>query len=447
MEGNLRGVPNRDGSRIAWELRIGYQGTREHGIIGYWPQMSEAEADLERQNILADIRRGTWVPFSVQRKRAKQKQLVTAVTVREAATMFYNDIKGGLTARGREGMLWRIGHLLEFFAKPDDPEDDPRHERVDWALQDVDHAAVSAYRRQKRGETRLKKGKTVPRLTPVNVNKTVEALARIIEWAKMEGLYEGENPAANKAQREKVKKRDPVGTWLDYDLLMCALDAADDLDANSPRSDYRNLGRTVVFALLFIGGLRVTEVCLLRWRHVDFARGVIRIIDSKGRPLREVVIVAGLRDFLLEYKARTRWPGRDDYLVPTAKGKRRTKDSVRQRILNPTIARAAELADERELPQAFPETLGTHAGKRTAASYLIEAGYDIGWVMDQLGHADGRLTMAVYRQSRRRRKDPRVRELVWSPELEAMSPAHPSAAADERAPAPRRHGARASSAE
>lgn len=120
---------------------------------------------------------------------------------------------------------------------------------------------------------------------------------------------------------------------------------------------------------------------------------------------------------------------------------------MRQRILNPTIARAAELADERELPQAFPETLGTHAGKRTAASYLIEAGYDIGWVMDQLGHADGRLTMAVYRQSRRRCKDPRVRELVWSPELEAMSPAHPSAAAEVSAPAPRRHGARASSCE
>ena len=434
MKGNLRGVPNKDRTRIAWELRIRYHGNSEHGIIGYWPQMSETEADLERQNILADIRRGTWVPFSVQRKRAKQKQVVTAVTVREAATMFYNDIKGGLTPRGREGMLWRIGHLLEFFAKPDDPDDDPRNERVDWALQDVDHAAVSAYRRQKRSETRLKKGKTVPRLTPVNVNKTVEALARIIEWANMEGLYEGENPAASKAQREKVKRRDPVGTWLDYDLLMCALDAAADLDANSPRRDYRNLGRTLVLALLFIGGLRVTEVCLLRWRHVDFARGVIRIIDSKGRPLREVVIVAGLRDFLLEYKARTRWPGRDDHIVPTAKGKRRTKDSVRQRILNPTIARAAELADERELPQAFPETLGTHAGKRTAASYLIEAGYDIGWVMDQLGHADGRLTMAVYRQSRRRRKDPRVRELVWSPELEAMSLAHPSAAWTSRRP-------------
>jgi integrase len=103
----------------------------------------------------------------------------------------------------------------------------------------------------------------------VNVNKTVEALARIIEWAKMEGLYEDENPAASKAQREKVKKRARVGTWLDYDLLMCALDAAADLDANSPRSDYRNLGRTIVFALLFIGGLRVTEACLLRWRHVD----------------------------------------------------------------------------------------------------------------------------------------------------------------------------------
>ena len=120
--------------------------------------------------------------------------------------------------------------------------------------------------------------------------------------------------------------------------------------------------------------------------------------------------------------------------MPTAKGRRRTKDSVRQRILNPTIARAAELADERELPQAFPETLGTHAGKRTAASYLIEAGYDIGWVMDQLGHADGRLTMAVYRQTRRRRKDPRVRELVWSPELEATSPAHPARRRTSRRP-------------
>jgi hypothetical protein len=68
--------------------------------------------------------------------------------------------------------------------------------------------------------------------------------ARIIAWAKMEGLYEGENPAASKAQCEKVKKRDPVGTWLDCDLLMCARDAAADLDANSPGSDYRNLAQS-----------------------------------------------------------------------------------------------------------------------------------------------------------------------------------------------------------
>ena len=100
------------------------------------------------------------MPFSIQRKRAKQKQVVTAVTVREAATMFYNDIKGGLTPRGRGGnAAGASGTCWNSSPKPDDPEDDPRNERVDWALQDVDHAAVSAYRRQKRGETRLKNGR------------------------------------------------------------------------------------------------------------------------------------------------------------------------------------------------------------------------------------------------------------------------------------------------
>ena len=58
-----------------------------------------------------------------------------------------------------------------------------------------------------------------------------------------------------------------------------------------------------------------------------------------------------------------------------------------------------------------------YSGRRTAVTFMVEAGWDIGTIQEQIGHTDSRLTMNIYRQRRHRPKDPRVVELMQDPRV------------------------------
>lgn len=86
-------------------------------------------------------------------------------------------------------------------------------------------------------------------------------------------------------------------------------------------------------------------------------------------------------------------PGRD--------GQKPTKGVV-QRVNEKRAAEGKMLLPERVTP---------HTLRRTFASLCFFAGRDLRWVMGQLGHADPRMTLAVYAQAMKRS---RVDEqLVW----------------------------------
>jgi hypothetical protein len=126
-----------------------------------------------------------------------------------------------------------------------------------------------------------------------------------------------------------------------------------------------------------------------------------------GGSLREIPLLPLLRDELAARKAASSSTGPDDYVFPTAGGRARDKDNIRNRVLEPVAKRADELLAERNHPP-LPKGLTPHKLRHTFASVLVACGEDPASVMAQLGHTDPKFTLRVYTHVMRR--DPAERE-------------------------------------
>ena len=162
------------------------------------------------------------------------------------------------------------------------------------------------------------------KLSPSTVNKTLVLLSAILETAEERELI-ARNTARGKRRRLRV--RQPKRTYLDTATQIGALlEAAGELDAEAqehPQPEKRLVPRRATLATLALGGLRIGELCELRWRDVDLAAGRLRVGDAKtdaGR--RDVRLLATLRDELATLKARAADPGPEGYVFATARGGR-----------------------------------------------------------------------------------------------------------------------------
>lgn len=135
-------------------------------------------------------------------------------------------------------------------------------------LSEIKYATVRRY------ET-LKLSEKDP-LSPGSINKTVQLLAAFLERAYREELID-RNPA--KGDRLKVGK--PTRAYLDHsDQIDALLRAAAALDAEA-RTDRRGFARRAIVTTLLFTGVRVGELCSLRWRDIDLANARLRIATSK----------------------------------------------------------------------------------------------------------------------------------------------------------------------
>jgi integrase len=215
-------------------------------------------------------------------------------------------------------------------------------------------------------------------------------------------------------------------SWTDYDPLMLLLEAARDLDQNS--SHYPNLGRLPMIATYFLVGPRTTELTLADRRDLDLLRATLDIGRKTPAGLRGVFLIPYLLDIVAEWFQGAPFQDPSMPLYPTHTGNRRDGNSVRRRIFRPCIRRAHQiLAEAREAgkprlrpdgtPVELPDRIVPYSRRRTAVTFMVEAGWDIGTIQEQIGHTDSRLTMSIYRQRRYRPKDPRVVELMKDPRV------------------------------
>jgi hypothetical protein len=170
------------------------------------------------------------------------------------------------------------------------------------------------------------------------------------------------------------------------------------------------VGRRVVIEILGRSGVRASELCdieigQVRLHDPDGAR--FRIPDAKTETgIREVQMSLDLVEAVVEHLDRLRRmgvaTGPDDYLVPNLRGKRMDRQRVGE-----IVGEAAERASKQLIARGLPPLPRTtpHTLRRTYISIaLLANNFDVKWVMDQVGHADSKMTMDVYAQLQQRAK-------------------------------------------
>jgi site-specific recombinase XerC len=115
-------------------------------------------------------------------------------------------------------------------------------------------------------------------LSARSINMTVTLLGAILEGAVERELIP-RNPARGRGRR--VRERAPRRSYLETAAQIEALlAAAGELDRDAARGR-RHVERRAMLATLTFAGLRIGELCALRWRDVDLAAGWLRVGESE----------------------------------------------------------------------------------------------------------------------------------------------------------------------
>jgi integrase len=289
-------------------------------------------------------------------------------------------------------------HLLPAFAE----------KRLDQlTVEDVDR-----YRR-----TKVSEGK----LGATSINKTLATLAAILEVAVEYELI-GRNVA--KGRRRRLPATRPNRTYLDRaEHIAALLDAAGRLDRAGKRKPYRR----ALLATLTLAGLRIDEALRLRWRHVDLARGIVRVPGTKTAAAeRTISLLPLLRDELASHAAACADRGPDALVFGSSTGAKQSPSNVRRRVLAKAVGVANERLEGADA-ETLPAALTPHSLRRTFASLLYALGEAPPYVMAQMGHTSPNLALAIYaREMDRRDGEPaRLRALVEGVEWAASGTSAP----------------------
>ncbi len=363
-------------------LRFTAYGRRRYVSLG---AVSAAEAGRALRHTMADVERGTWQPPATVEPPPEPEPIPT---FHQFAEEWWIRNERQLAQKTRHDYRWRLeSHLLPYF----------KNHRLDAITFDLVERYIAG-----------KLAEDMP-LSPRSINMTVTLLAAILEGAVERELI-ARNPAKGRGRR--VRERAPHRSYLETAAQIEALlDAAGGLDRMAHPA-CQHVERRAMLATLTFAGLRISELCALRWRDVDLAAGWLHVGESKtdaGR--RRVKLRGALRDELLAVRARRSQAAAEAYVFSTLKGGRPSPNNLRSRVLKVAVERANENLAKSDIAP-LPERITPHSLRRTFASVLYALGEDPGIVMDEMGHTNPGLALRVYRQSMRRGEDEKAQLLA-----------------------------------
>lgn len=198
--------------------------------------------------------------------------------------------------------------------------------------------------------------------SPSTLRGLASAWRSFFRWLAREGEVTV-NPALG-LRSPKVKRKLPE--VLDADEMGQLVEVpADDAEAVRDRA---------LLELLYSSGLRVAELCSVRWKDLDAASGLLRV-TGKGSKTR-IVPVGSKALAALAVLREQDGCGDDDPLVRGVRGRPLTPNGVRARLKR----RAAE--------QGIWKRVYPHLLRHSCASHLLESSGDLRAVQELLGHAD-----------------------------------------------------------
>jgi integrase len=158
-------------------------------------------------------------------------------------------------------------------------------------------------------------------LSNESINKTLVLLASILDTAVERGALQT-NPARGKRRRLKAPR--PSRRVLEPDELNEMLAVAGEMDRDR-RLD-RRIGRRLMIAVMGKAGLRVTELCQLRWRAVDIHHERLIIEQAKTEAgKREAELTLDVIEELLAWRADRGQVHMDEFVFATASGHPETR--------------------------------------------------------------------------------------------------------------------------
>jgi len=363
-----------------YAARVRAYGQRHYLSLGYsWQGATRHQAETELQNILADIRRGTWQPPQPQTTAPTQPD---DPTFHEFASQWLEGRRHELAARTVEDYeLGLTHHLLPFFK--------------DHRLSQITAREIDRY---KTAKVREREHARVDRpLSNRTINKTLIRLGQILDVAVRYDLID-HNPVKGKVT--KLKEQPPTRARLHGEQVQVLLQHA---------GRHRALLATAIIA----GGLRVSELVNLRWRDIDLPGAVLHVPVSKTEAgVRPVHLEPELVTLLREHKLAAGWSQPEDFVFPGRyRDKPRERNSVRTRSLHSSVKLANEVL-ENDGRQPIPADITFHALRRTYAALRAELGEHPAITAAQMGHTDPRMTLRVYTDVTGKRPQTRMAGLL-----------------------------------
>jgi integrase len=145
--------------------------------------------------------------------------------------------------------------------------------------------------------------------------------------------------------------------------------------------------RRAIIATLGLASPRAPECCALDLRDADLGNRRLAIRGTKTEAAdRKVWIVDFLHEELLRYKHEMGLSDPYAPLYPTATGRQRTKDNLRQRVL-PAVVREANRVRRKRGAPPISEEITPHTLRRTFISLQLAYGRDVSFVQRQVNAA------------------------------------------------------------
>jgi integrase len=154
-------------------------------------------------------------------------------------------------------------------------------------------------------------------------------------------------------------------------------------------------------------GVRAGELHALRWHHLDFTKGEVKVetrVDAFGDEdvtktaagMRIIPLSQPLVLMLKEWKLRTKWKKAGDLVFPNKRGSYTNHDDMVKRKFLPLFGLVGKKYEEERLNSSPPERFNWHALRHFAVSCWIEADLKPKTVQTFAGHSSLQVTMDRY---------------------------------------------------
>ncbi|AWV06177.1 tyrosine recombinase XerC [Marilutibacter maris] len=198
-------------------------------------------------------------------------------------------------------------------------------------------------------------------LSPKSLQRRLSACRSFYAWLLKQGRIAASPAAAIRAPKAPRK----LPQVLDPDEAKALVEVPTDVPLG--------LRDRALLELFYSSGLRLSELCALRWRDLDLADALVHV-TGKGNKQRSVPLGSHARAALAEWRASTGagndapvFPGRNGPITPRAVQLRLQKLAQRQGLF---------------------KRVHPHLLRHSFASHILESSGDLRGVQELLGHAD-----------------------------------------------------------